>query len=163
MNNDREVIIAFAKEQMEKWDLISKGWIFKFNNRKGSFGLCSYRKKTLSLSLFLFNTISMEKKKDTVLHEIAHALDKEWNGVSSGHDRPWKIVCLQVGAEPTKCSSATNQEEVARLARQSKYSLTCPNGHVRPSHRKLKRTVSCEKCDPNAFNSEYVYEQIQNY
>lgn len=75
-----------------------KNWVFDFDNAKRRFGHCDYGKKKITISKALTELNNEEEVKDTILHEIAHALTL---GTSSGHDKIWKEKCIEIGAEPT--------------------------------------------------------------
>lgn len=91
------------------------GWRFKWNNRKRAYGVCSYRTRTIQLSKFLTALQDYDSVKDTVLHELAHALA----GGHAGHGPAWKAWCLKLGANPQRCTEmpAEQRKEVARLAK----------------------------------------------
>lgn len=76
-------------------------WFFEFADWVTTFGQCSHHISTLYLSrpLTLLNT--EEEVKDTILHEIAHALV----GSGHGHDKIWKAKCVEIGARPKRCYS----------------------------------------------------------
>ena len=78
-------IEKMAIELMTQHGLIQKGWKFEWNKRKNNFGLCNEKKKAISLSLMTIPFVNVEKIKDTVLHEIAHALV----GVSNQHNNDY--------------------------------------------------------------------------
>jgi len=95
-----QVVSLAAAAHMKSWGLT--GWTFKFDNAKGRLGCCSYRKREIRLSrhfveLNFDNTFEL---KDTILHEIAHALV----GPGKGHGWEWKEMCRLVGAQPKACS-----------------------------------------------------------
>jgi predicted SprT family Zn-dependent metalloprotease len=73
-------------------------WEFRFDHARRRFGACHYgtRRITLSRPLTLLNPI--DQVRDTLLHEIAHALTP-----GDGHGRAWKAKCLQIGAQPRRC------------------------------------------------------------
>lgn len=77
-------------------------WRFGFNRRKRSLGLCVYSRRTIELSLPFVERNPIEAVRDTVLHEIAHALV----GPKHGHDSTWKRKCLEIGAIPKRCGDA---------------------------------------------------------
>ena len=54
--------------------------------QKKRFGQCDRTTKTISLSKELTRINDISKVKDTILHEIAHALTK------GGHNREWKLM-----------------------------------------------------------------------
>ena len=77
-------------------------WGFAFNRRKRSLGLCLYAARRIELSIHLVEKNGPEEIRDTILHEIAHALV----GPEHGHDAFWKRKCLEIGARPQRCSEA---------------------------------------------------------
>jgi predicted SprT family Zn-dependent metalloprotease len=78
-------------------------WAFRFNGCKQAMGLCVYRRRTIELSIhFVERDNPLEEVRDTILHEIAHALV----GPRHGHDKVWKRKCLEIGARPVRCGHA---------------------------------------------------------
>jgi predicted SprT family Zn-dependent metalloprotease len=63
-----------------------------------------------------------------MLHEIAHAIDVEIRGMSD-HSYVWKSIASSVGARP----EGTTDVEIN--SNNSKYSITCPNGHKSAGHK----------------------------
>lgn len=92
-----------ARKLMDHHGLLD--WKFEFDRAKRRFGLCSYRRKTISLSAPLVLLNSQEETTDTILHEIAHAISFIKYG-HRGHGRIWKSVCVQIGARPQRCYSS---------------------------------------------------------
>src|SRR5947209_15308840 len=74
------------------------GWTFAFNRRKRAMGYCYYGSKTVELSVYFVESNPDAVIRDTLLHEIAHALV----GPEHGHDRAWKEKCLELGAKPER-------------------------------------------------------------
>lgn len=84
-----------------------QGWSFGFNRRKQTMGLCVYQHRTIELSIHLVERDnSWDEIRDTILHEIAHALV----GPEHGHDKVWKRKCIEVGARPQRCGAADMPE-----------------------------------------------------
>lgn len=77
-------------------------WRFSFNRRKRSLGMCQFSEKIIALSIHLVDRNSEEEIRDTILHEIAHALV----GPHHGHDTVWKAKCREIGARPERCGQA---------------------------------------------------------
>ena len=82
------------------------GWTFGFNRRKRTLGLCRYGARAIELSIYLVDGNGLEEVRDTLLHEIAHALV----GPGHGHDAVWKAKCVEIGARPQRCASADMPE-----------------------------------------------------
>lgn len=100
---------CFAQQKMQEHGL--NDWKFQWSRGKRVFGFCSPRTKTIALSSILARINSEEQVKDTILHELAHALDwvrnkKSWHGYS------WKRICVEVGAKPERCYKTSEVETV---------------------------------------------------
>ena len=113
MNNielKKQSIIKFALENMEfnKMDenLLMQGWTFKFNKRlTRSIGRCNFTKKEIELSYHFLPTLTESEWKDTVLHEIAHALAFP---IDRGHGRYWQTIAKMLGATPSHSTILSN-------------------------------------------------------
>lgn len=68
------------------------GWSFAWHNKRRSFGTCHYRRATIYLSRVLTETEPEEQVRDTILHEIAHAMTP-----GHKHGFVWKMKCCQIG------------------------------------------------------------------
>lgn len=141
-----------AIKLMTKHNLIKSGWKFEFDNSKSRFGACHgrYNKITLSKNLVLLN--DEHHVKDTILHEIAHALV----GTGHHHDSVWVNKAKEIGCVGTRCYS----EEVVKP--KPNYVGICPKGHqfkrMRLNKRLLKST--CSICDKD-YNLDYKLSWIK--
>tara|TARA_R110001592_G_scaffold241737_1_gene502205 strand:- start:32 stop:535 length:504 start_codon:yes stop_codon:yes gene_type:complete len=143
-------------------------WGFAFNNAKRTFGQCAYGRKygrpyhmiMLSKPMVVLN--SEEQVRETILHEIAHALDVEKRGYSS-HDYKWNAIARSIGCTGERCYDSNLVEQP-----KSKYSLIC-NSCKRevPAYRKPKRKkacgVCCRKYNNGKYSEDYVMNLNQNY
>jgi predicted SprT family Zn-dependent metalloprotease len=77
-------------------------WQFTFNKCKRALGLCRSAARTIALSIYLVDRNNPEEIRDTILHEIAHALV----GPGHGHDAVWRRKAVEVGARPQRCGEA---------------------------------------------------------
>ena len=126
-----------AQELMARHGL--KGWKFAFNRRKRALGLCRYGTKAIELSVYLVDANTTDEVRDTILHEIAHALV----GPGHAHDALWKAKCAEVGAKPERCGEAEMPE--------GRWKATCPTcglGFSRHRRPKRLRGWSCKTCGP---------------
>ena len=135
-----------ARRLMNKHGLTN--WTFKIDNAKKRFGYCSNGKRTISLSGPLTELNSMEQVRDTILHEIAHALAPR-----AGHGLEWRRMCLRIGAEPTRCYDATVIQPIHNPASVRHYVGKCPACDYQ-TVRLRRRSCSCPNCDPK-WNPEY--------
>jgi predicted SprT family Zn-dependent metalloprotease len=76
-------------------------WSFAFNRSKRQMGCCCYGPKVIELSRHFVERNDLDLIRDTLLHEIAHALV----GPGHGHDAVWKAMCLRIGAKPERLSN----------------------------------------------------------
>lgn len=83
--------------------LDAAGWRFAWNHGRRTLGLCRYTEKTIELSTHFVLKNDEAQVRDTVLHEIAHAIA----GYRAGHGMAWKMACVRVGARPERtCATA---------------------------------------------------------
>lgn len=134
-----------ANALLEEHGLRDKGWRFAFDESKSHFGLCDYRRKVIFLSRIFCLTITDEHVKDTLLHEIAHALTP-----GHGHDAIWKAKARSIGCTGDRCGNIANEakdeKSLERFNRlKYKYSYTCPECKNVIYHKKLVRGAIC-KC-----------------
>jgi hypothetical protein len=92
---------TFANSILTKYNLIPKGWTFKFKStydfRSHSvLGTCSKENKNIFLNKHYLKKLSFYELKNVVLHEVAHAIDIETRGYSK-HDMIWFNICLNIG------------------------------------------------------------------
>lgn len=118
------------------------GWKFSFDRAKRRLGCCHYNTKTLSFSIHFVRQKTWEELKNTVLHEIAHALTPGHN-----HNIYWKRVAISIGAKPDRCSSIF-------LKIDKPWVLDClcdnPPGFLRKP-KYIESKYNCKKCKTAAF------------
>jgi predicted SprT family Zn-dependent metalloprotease len=118
-----------AIQLMDEHGLLDKGWSIEFDTAKSRFGSCRYRSRVIGLSKPLTMANDLVQVKDTILHEIAHALV----GVGHGHDNVWKRMCVAIGAKPERCYSAEDTNLIA-----GKYRAVCGGcGEVYSRHKRV--------------------------
>jgi len=128
-------IKLFALEQMEKWGV--SDWNFVWDNKAVQrYGQCRYGSKEIGISKKLASINSLEETKDTVLHEIAHAL----TGPGHGHDRLWKQKCVLVGARPERCYTPEDSGGTVKTIKGKWKLINKETGQVyRYYHRRPRR------------------------
>jgi predicted SprT family Zn-dependent metalloprotease len=135
---------------MEKHGLVNQGWRFKFDNARRRFGVCKHRSKVIGLSQHLVALNDEAKVKDTILHEIAHALV----GRGHGHDSVWKRKALEIGCNGERCYDS-NKVSMP----QSKYIAVCVGcNETHKKHRMTKTSSSCGACSGGKYNPSYKLE-----
>lgn len=111
-------------------------WLFQLDHSKVRFGHCRQRSKVISLSQYLIRLNDEAQVKDTVLHEIAHALV----GPGHGHDAEWKQMAKDIGARPERLYGETVETPDYKWLGTCK----CP-GLVFRRHRRIKQG-RCKRC-----------------
>ncbi len=115
-------------------------WSFEFDHARRRFGRCDYthRRITLSKPLTFLNPI--EEVRDTVLHEIAHAL-----APGAKHGPRWRAVCQKIGARPIRCY--TDASVVSPPRKPAAYLLGCPRCNWWVERRRAsRRKYLCRMC-----------------
>jgi len=149
LNEARDLAIQL----MTKHGIIEQGWRFEFDNAKRRFGCCKYRSKRITLSVHLTELNLIEKVKDTILHEIAHALCPR-----QGHNHIWRSKALEIGCNGNRCYSSDEVETV-----KGTYTATCCNcDKTFNRFRKPKYDQSCGKCSGGRYNPQYKLVWVKN-
>jgi predicted SprT family Zn-dependent metalloprotease len=116
------------------------GWTFAFDHARRRFGACRYRAKRITLSRHLAFLNGEEEVRDTILHEIAHALTP-----GDGHGEKWKRKCLEIGAKPVRCY--TDEAVVSPPRRIAPYLIGCARcDWWADRHRLTRRKLVCRTC-----------------
>jgi predicted SprT family Zn-dependent metalloprotease len=134
---------AEARELMARHGLAN--WSFAFDNAKTRAGVCRETRRQIGLSRVLTQLHTAAEVRDTILHEIAHALV----GVAHGHDARWRATAVSIGCSGMRCVA----EESARPP--APWVGRCPSGHEVLRHRRPSRVQSCARCsrsfDPSSL------------
>ena len=113
-------------------------WTLVLDRAKTRAGICRYGTRQIGLSRPLTLLHDEAQVRDTVLHEIAHALA----GPRAQHGPRWRATALRVGANPQRCVPA----DAPRVP--GPWVGRCPAGHERTRHRRPTRVESCSRCLP---------------
>ena len=85
---------------MEQHGLFNMGYRFCWNRAKRMYGYCNWVNRTIALSMPLTAIRTPEMVRNTILHEIAHALCP-----NRGHDDVWRSKAMQLGCNGERCSN----------------------------------------------------------
>jgi hypothetical protein len=111
-------------------------WFLGLDRAKTRAGVCRPGKREISLSAYLTRLHPESEVRDTILHEIAHALV----GPGHGHDAVWRAKALAIGCSAQRCSSPDAP------ALSGSWTGTCPQGHSTTRHRAPTRVSICTIC-----------------
>ena len=110
------------------------GWSFQFDSALRRAGACDYSTKVISLSRLFCLKASEDQVRDTILHEIAHALA----GPNHNHDAEWKSIARSIGCTADRCHTIDFAP--------AKYIVSCARcGWHEKKNRRLRRGV-CRTC-----------------
>jgi predicted SprT family Zn-dependent metalloprotease len=100
---------ALAEELMGQHGLLENGWTFEFGRAIRRAGSCRFLRRVgrgmyvckgvISLSRSITELNDHDFVKDTLLHEIAHALA----GPGHHHDAVWKEIAQRIGCNGRRC------------------------------------------------------------
>ncbi len=142
---DRDEARRLARELMDAHGLGE--WTLTFDRAKRRAGMCRSDRREISLSGPLTEVHSAAEVRDTVLHEIAHALV----GPGHGHDAVWRREALRIGGSGRRCSST------AEPTIEGDWVGICPAAHRVTRHRRPARPMSCSRCLPT-FDPAHLLE-----
>ena len=123
------------------------GWSVVFDTAKRRAGVCRFDTRVIGLSGPLTRLHDEAEVRDTVLHEIAHALV----GPRHGHDAVWAAKARAIGGSAERCLSA----EAPRV--EAPWVGVCPAGHTVERHRRPERVMACRTCS-RSFDVAHVFE-----
>ncbi len=147
-NMTRKEITKLAKQLMTKHGLVQQGWKFEFDDKViRRAGLCDPTKKRISMTGYFADHEKEFEIKDTILHEIAHALV----GTKNGHNKIWKAKAIEIGGTGERLyhgKIGTNPQTKIK-----KYIGRCP-GCDRTLKSRVRKNCSCGSCDKN-YNPKF--------
>ena len=147
--------LTLARELMNAYGLqaLPVGW----TRAKRQFGRCTFTRdatgrrvaKAIEISWPLTRVNPIEVVRNTILHEIAHALA----GYDAAHGPAWVAMAHRVGARPERCVPDGDPTVVDILGRFTYSCPVCPWTMNR--HKRLRRNSSCHKCSHGTYNPAF--------
>lgn len=113
-------------------------WRVTTDRAKTRAGVCRFGARTISLSAPLTRLHDESEVRDTLLHEIAHALV----GPAHGHDEVWRAKAVEIGCSGQRTVDASSPHV------EGPWRGECPAGHTYTRHRRPRRVLSCLTCRP---------------
>jgi predicted SprT family Zn-dependent metalloprotease len=131
-------------------------WSLVFDRSARRFGACSTQRRRISLSWKLVMLNSADEVRDTILHEIAHALTP-----GAGHGRAWKAMCERIGAKPVRCY--TDATVVSPERKAAWFQIGCQQCDWWVDRRRVGNgTLVCKRCrSPVAYKDKRSGKVIQ--
>ena len=129
---------ALANQLMKQY--LSPDWHFMWMNTKRSCARCSFRFRLIELNSTYIQFAPDDDIKNSILHEIAHAIA----GPAAGHGWAWKIACRQVGCAGDRLARGEHIDNF--VMSQAKYVADCPCGVPHIRNRKATGIYTCSQC-----------------
>lgn len=146
--NRYDYIAALAQSMMLE-HIEDREWSFGFDSGRRRAGLCSYNDKKITVSKYLSLVHKIDDVRQTVLHEIAHAIC----GPKEGHGKKWLATAKSIGYR----NETYTGDEIAKEF--APYSGVCPNGHQHYRYQRPKRLYSCHICH-RGFDKRYMIDWV---
>ena len=122
-------------------------WDFQFDNARRRHGYCSPRQQVISLSRHFVRLNNERQVLDTILHEIAHAIQyvetKDCN-----HGKRWREIAETIGCSGLRLT-------IANMPKR-KFTGMCPScERVIQAHKRSK--ISCSQCS-NKYDPRFLFQ-----
>lgn len=124
-----------------------EGWSIAFDDAKRRAGVCRHGRRVIGLSAPLTRLHASDEVRETLLHEIAHALV----GAAHGHDAVWAARARAIGSSAERCVSDSAPSVTAP------WLGVCPAGHTQERHKRPERVSACGRCSAT-FSVEHLLE-----
>ena len=135
------LVKILADKLLDEHGLIEKGWRFSFDRAKRRAGSCKFSKKEITIAKAYAEQQEVMEIKNTILHEIAHALV----GPQHGHSQIWRKKAKEIGCDASRCHHI--------VFSKPKYVLTCNNRCFEVSRYRVNQSFMqskiCSKCNSN--------------
>lgn len=146
-------IRSLALELMGEHGLLEKGWRFSFDNTHRRVAVCKYAPKLINFSK-KWQDMPLEKVRNTILHEVAHALV----GPGHGHGLVWQRQAIAIGCDGKRCVSGTDD-----YAPKGAWVGTCPGCREQIDQTRAPLNVkACASCCRGRFNPQFVFQWTKN-
>ncbi len=125
-------VATLARELMANHGL--NPWSFQFDNGTKRAGCCDYANQVISLSYEYVKHAGEHAIRNTILHEIAHALV----GRAHHHDAVWRAKAIDLGCSGERCHDVQFTPP--------RYIMKCENNCWTATAERRRRGRICKKC-----------------
>ena len=125
-------VLKLGTDMMAQFGL--SGWRLRLDHARRRAGQCDYTNKTISLSRYYVSYAEDSHIRDTILHEIAHALV----GPRHGHDAVWRQKAREIGCTATRCHTLSFSH--------ARWKMRCPNGCFETERHRRSQGLVCARC-----------------
>jgi predicted SprT family Zn-dependent metalloprotease len=122
-------------------------WSFQFDHATKRAGCCHYTAHIISLSAEFAKRAPDEEIKDTILHEIAHAVV----GKDHHHDAVWRAKAVEIGCTGRRCHDLQFTPP--------RYLMKCERGCWVGTAERRRRGMVCRRCRGKILYQTYTEER----
>lgn len=116
---------ALAEDMLDQFGLTERGWTFDFDRATTREGLCDYAKKRITYSGPILPHRTREEFRQTMLHEIAHAMTP-----GAKHGPAWKAMARKLGYTGSRTADANAGIRAVQKEREMKRDVGyAPDGY----------------------------------
>ena len=152
----RQEASQFLRDELNKYGLID--WSVRLNQNADSrfLGLCSYKDKCIILSAHHIDIHPDADIRNTILHEVAHALTQ-----GHGHDETWAAKAKEIGCDNTlPCSNLSlNPDVIDAIRSGATVEVTFEEHVIRTPKFNITRLQ--DKCDVCGMVAKTVSEVME--
>jgi predicted SprT family Zn-dependent metalloprotease len=141
---DLDAAASLARRLLDEHGL--DAWAFGWDRARRRAGQCRHDLRRITLSRDLTALHDEAEVRETVLHEVAHALV----GPRHGHDAVWRATAVRIGA------TGRRTVDPAAPSVEGDWVGVCPAGHRVTRFRRPTRPLSCGRCAPR-FEVRHLY------
>ena len=124
-------------------------WRFAFDRATRRAGSCCHTNRTITLAREFARQAPDEELRETLLHEIAHALV----GPRHSHDAVWRAKALAIGCSGQRCHGISFTPP--------RYVVTCENHCWAGTAERRRRNVVCRHCHGAVLYQTYTEERLR--
>lgn len=145
MKYTEEILIARTEAEMRRVNL--KGWSVKVGSKRTEYGSAQHKSRIIEISLPCANSGSDENLRETILHEIAHALcDAKEN-----HGKQWKKTYRSIGGNPDYVDTQNDTDDFYV------WEVRCPNACYNYRGALKRKRSECPLC-----GKDIEYRSVKN-
>jgi predicted SprT family Zn-dependent metalloprotease len=125
------------------------GWTFAFDQGTRRAGSCQFDRRRITLSRHFARRAPEAEIRDTLLHEIAHALV----GRQHHHDAVWQAAARRIGGSGRRCHDVRFTPP--------RYIVRCRNGCWVATAERRRRNVVCRTCHGEILYQTFTEQRWQ--
>lgn len=114
---DKIAARTLAESMMAEHGLAAEGWTFRFDSAQRRLGACHHQSQHISMSINYVLAADEDDVRQTMLHEIAHALlpYRDAAGKRIGHGPVWKAKAASIGYTGARTAVNPHTRQVAEV------------------------------------------------